>query len=297
MAKRLDGRVAVVTGSGQSIGRAIAMLMAAEGARVVVNSRREANPDDTPTARDTLAQIQAAGGTATAVFADVGTAAGCDAVIGTALDTYGRIDILVNNAGGGGVTQLIDTSDEEWNRVIGGNLNSQFWCSRRAARAMLAQGWGRIVNVGSNVGLYGMPGMSAYAAAKAGSMGFTFALAQELAGTGITVNELLPTASTLRNERSRAERERRTGHVTVASPLRTPEAIAPLAVYLCTESAANISGQVLYAAGGQITHYGWPPAARTIVKTAHWTLDELDTQFQRYFGSHFPPPKIPLPVS
>jgi 3-oxoacyl-[acyl-carrier protein] reductase len=293
MAGRLDGRVAVVTGSGQSIGRAIALLLAREGAAVVVNSRRERNTDDTPTARDTLAAIRDAGGTATAVFADVGTARGCEAIIGAAVGEYGRVDILVNNAGGGRVKAMVDTTDDEWAEDLAGNLTSQFRCARLAVPGMSERGWGRIINIGSSVGVFGMPSMTSYAASKAGVIGFTLALAQELEGAGITCNYVLPSATTVRNDRTRAERERQTGHVASGSPWRTPEAVAPLVVHLCSDAAGRCNGQVIYVAGGQITRYVWPPQAMTMVKPGHWTLDELDELLPRYFGHDLPAPSIP----
>jgi 3-oxoacyl-[acyl-carrier protein] reductase len=287
-----------VTGSGQSIGRAIAMLMAAEGAVLVTNSRSAMNSDGTPTAADTVKDIESAGGTAVSVFADVGTTDGCRRVVEAALDTYGALDILVNNAGGGAaVKPATEMSDDEWHGAIGTNLTSQFACSRAAIPWMQRAGWGRIVNIGSNVGLFGMAHMAAYAAAKAGCMGLTFALAHELAGTGITVNCVLPTSSTVRNERSRAERERRTGHVVPGSPWRTPEAVAPVVTYVSSDAAGGITGQVIYAAGGQVTRYSWPPPARTILTRGHWTLDDLDDIFPRYFGDDLSAVAAPKPLS
>ncbi len=297
MGRTLEGKVAVVTGSGQNIGRAIALLMAAEGARVVTNSRTEVSRDQTPTAADTAREIEASGGSAVAAFADVSTTDGARQVVELAVETFGTVDILVNNAGGSALLESLDTmSDHDRDRVMASNLTSQFACSGIALPVMKRAGSGRIINVGSNVGLFGMAGMTAYAAAKAGVVGLTFALAHELEGSGITVNCLVPTASTRRNERTRAERERVTGHVLQTSPDRTPDAIAPIAGYLASDAASRVSGQVIYSAGGQLTLYSWPPPARTLLKQGHWSVDELHEAVPRYFGTDLTAYGIPLPL-
>jgi NAD(P)-dependent dehydrogenase (short-subunit alcohol dehydrogenase family) len=292
---RFEGKVAIVTGSGQGIGQGLAVYLADHGAHVVTNSRSSTNSDGTTTASDTAAQIEQSGGRATAVFADVGTMAGCSKVVDAAMEITGRVDILINNAGWSGPVRPVgELTGDEWTETLNVNLTSQFGCCHFAVPAMLDAGWGRVVNVSSNVGLFGLGQMTPYAAAKAGSLGLTFALAHECAGTGITVNALLPTSSTIRTERSRAERQLRTGHTVTPSALRSPEAIAPLVGYLCSNVSDGISGQVFYAAGGQITHYSWPPPARTLLKPGgHWTMDELEAALPSYFGTvraALPPP-------
>src|SRR5207248_1726721 len=151
--------------------------------------------------------------------------------------------------------------EAEWDAVLDTNLKSQFACIHFALPLMRRTGWGRIINVGSNVGLFGLSSFSAYGAAKGGALGLTFSMAVELRGSGITVNCLLPSSETIRLERSRAERMARTGFVEVPSARRTPEAIAPVVAYLASDAAAGISGQVVYSAAGVITLYSWPPTS------------------------------------
>lgn len=293
MTGRLDGRVAVVTGSGQSIGRAVAELLALEGASVVVNSRTETSPDDTPTAADTVRDISAQGGRATAVFADVATMEGAQQAVEAAVTTFGRLDILVNNAGGGGVLSTIEAlAEPDWDAVILANLKSQYACTHFAVPHLVKGGGGRIVNVGSIVGLLGMSQMTAYAAAKGGVLGLTMALAHELASSGITVNCVLPSAATDRNNRTRTEREALTGVVVPLTPDRVPEAVAPLIAFLATDAAEQISGQVFDIAAGRITQYLWPPVTRTLFKPGRWTLAELENEFPSCFGTS----SMPAPI-
>jgi NAD(P)-dependent dehydrogenase (short-subunit alcohol dehydrogenase family) len=296
---RFRDKVVVVTGSGQSIGAAIARLFASEGASVVVNSRRERNDDDTTTAADTEREITEAGGTAVAVFADVGTEEGCAQVVGAAVENFGGVHILVNNAGGGPQTggtalskALGEFTLEEWERALRTNVTSQFLCSQLAAPSMQEAGWGRIVNLGSTAGLLGISKMAAYSAAKGATIGLTLALAKELAEFGVTVNCVLPSAATVRSERNRANRAKVSGLVVLPDPLRTPEGVAPLVAYLCTDEAADTNGQILFGGSGRVTLYRWPPPSTTVVKPDHWTIDELDTAFSRHFGRPLQPPPL-----
>jgi 3-oxoacyl-[acyl-carrier protein] reductase len=298
--RSLAGKVAVVTGSGQGIGAAIARLLAAEGAVVVTNSRHQTSDDGTRTAADTAADITQAGGTAIPVFADAGTEEGSRRLMESAVTTFGPIHVLVNNAGGGaqpGGTAiskpLSDITLQEWVEALRSNTTSQFLCTQLVVPHMIAAGWGRVVNMGSTAGLLGFPNMSSYAAAKAASTGFTLAMAKELIDTGVTVNCILPSAATVRSERNRAVRERMSGIRLAPDPNRTPEAIAPLVLYLCGDGASDVTGQLLFCGGGRITLYRWPPPATTILKSGtHWTADELDQAFSR----HFQPPLLPPPA-
>ena len=282
---KFSGKTAVVTGSGQSIGRSIAHLLASEGASVVVNSRSETSRDQTPTAADTAREIAAAGGRAIPVFADMGTMEGAKAVIDAAVREFGGVDILVNNAGGSHQIANIDEIPEQsWDTVCATNLKSQYACIHYALPHMKKKGWGRIVNISSSVGLLGLAQMTPYAAAKAGTLGLTFALAHETLASGITVNVVLPSAFTTRSDRDRAAREAKTGLSVPRSPERVPEAVAPLVAHLATEEAAGMTGQVFAVSGGRITLHVWPPSKLVLFKPTRWSLDELSAQFPVTFG-------------
>ena len=290
----LDGKVAVVSGSGQSVGRAIAVLMAAEGARVVVNSRSEVSRDSTPTARDTARIIQDQGGEATVVYADVSTSAGGRALVEAGYEAYGSVDILVNNAGGDRVIPIAEMTDEDWAGQIALNLTSQFICTRAAVPGMRERGWGRIINLTSRGGIYGMPAMSAYAASKMGTLGFTTSVARELLGTGITVNALAPLADTVRMERSREGMLAATGRsMFAAHPALTPDHVAPIAVYLASEAAASVTGQTFFAAAGAIARYEVPFVDSTLYKSGMWSAAELTDAFPAAFGTSLEPMDMP----
>jgi NAD(P)-dependent dehydrogenase (short-subunit alcohol dehydrogenase family) len=215
-------------------------------------------------------------------------------VIDTAIERWGSIDILVNNAGGGaGLTPLDEMAEATWDSIFAVNLKGYYACAHYAIPHMKKKGWGRIVNTGSMVGLVGLPLMTAYAAAKGGVQALTFAMAEELEGTGITVNCTLPSAANPRNERSRKEREQRTGNVVPVNRERVPEAVAPVMLCLVVPEAGDVSGQVFSIAGGQIVHYRWPPGDRTLFQTTKWTVDDLVPRFQRFFGSKLAPPRHP----
>jgi 3-oxoacyl-[acyl-carrier protein] reductase len=294
MTDRFRGKVAIVTGSGQSIGRAIALLLAKEGARVVVNSRSERSRDETPTAADTAGEICSSGGEALAVFADVSRMDGARTLVDAAVASYGRVDILINNAGiPQTYTGIDELSEEHWDDLLGVNLKSQYACIHFAAPLMKRNRSGRILNVSSPIGLYGLANASAYCAAKAGTLGLTVSLAHEFAGTGITVNCILPSAVTTRNARSRAAREAATGRVVPVGANRTPDAIAAPAAHLVSDAVAEISGQLFLVAAGQIKHFPWPPPDRSLYKPGIWALDDLARVFNPHFGPRHGPVKPP----
>ena len=295
MPGHLSGRAAVVTGSGQSVGRAIALLLAEEGAAVVTNSRSPTNHDDTPTAGDTAREIIAAGGRAIPVFADMGTMAGAGAVVDACVSEFGSVDILVNNAGFGATARIGDMTEAEWDRIVDVNLKACYATAHYAVPHMAERRYGRILNITSRVGFAGSASMSAYAAAKAGMVGLTVALAKELAPDGITVNCLAPTANSVRAQRSAAERYAMTGRVIPASPNRTPEHVAPMVAYLVSDHASGITGQIFYAAAGEITQYESPLPRRSVHKFGQWTLDEVIEVFPSAFGDVLDPPQSPLP--
>lgn len=244
----LSGKVAVVTGSSRGIGAGIAQALASQGARVVVNHR-----DSAAGAEEVVAAIRAAGGEASVIQADVSKAAEAQRLIKDTIAAYGQLDILVNNAGTTRDMVIMMLKDEDWDLVIRTNLYSTYYCSKAAVRAMMKRRQGRIINITSVVGLAGQAGQTNYSASKAGIIGFTKSLAKEVGSRGITVNAVapgyVPTALTdvLGDEAKAAAIE--------ATPLKrlgTVEDIAAAVVYLASDEAAFVTGQVLTVDGGLV---------------------------------------------
>jgi 3-oxoacyl-[acyl-carrier protein] reductase len=239
-------RVAIVTGSSRGIGRAIAERLASAGARVVINyrgSEAEAN--------EVVANIQAGGGQAIAVQADVSNPAQVEALIDTAKKAYGRIDILVNNAGTTRDTLLVRMTEQDWDVVLDTNLKGAFNCIKAVSRQMMRQKYGRIVNITSVSGIAGNAGQANYAAAKAGLIGLTKTVAKELGSRGITCNAVapgfVPTALTasLPTDLINTAIER-----TPLGRMGAPEDMAAAVAFLASDDASFITGQVLAVDGG-----------------------------------------------
>jgi len=242
----LQDQVAIVTGSSRGIGRAIALELARQGARVVVNYRANAEA-----AGQVVAAIEEQGGAALAVQADVSTAQGAKSLAEAALETYGTIDILVNNAGIARDTLLLRMSEDDWDAVINTNLKGAFHCVKAVQRTMLRKRRGRIVSIGSVVGLRGNLGQANYAAAKAGLVGFTKALARELGSRHITVNLVAP--GFIQTDMTASLPEQYIEHALAQIPLGQlgePGDVATAVAFLCSDGARYITGQVLCVDGG-----------------------------------------------
>ena len=243
---RLSGKTALVTGASRGIGRAIAVRFAAEGAFVVVNyAGNEA------AAGETLAAVASAGGNAVLSRFDVGNAAEVDAAVKAIVAERGRIDILVNNAGVTRDNLLMRLTEDDFDAVVRTNLKGTFLVTKVVSRQMIRQRGGRIVNMSSVVGEMGNAGQSVYAATKAGILGFTKAMARELASRGITVNAIAPGFITTDMTQSLPEAARK--EFAERIPLGrfgAPEEVAELALFLASDAAAYVTGQVVGINGG-----------------------------------------------
>lgn len=244
----LTGRVALVTGGGRGIGRAIATTLAAAGAAVVVNYRSNA-----PTAEATVAAILQAGGIAQVVPADVGESAAVEQLFKTTLETYNRLDILVNNAGITRDTLLLRMKEDDFDTVIHNNLRSVYLCTRAALRPMTKQRHGRIINITSVVGITGNIGQANYAAAKAGIIGFTKSTAREMASRSITVNAVAPgfIETELTDVMGQDARKAILERIPLGR-LGQPHDVAGIVCFLASDAGAYITGQTFTVDGGMV---------------------------------------------
>lgn len=242
----LGGRCALVTGASRGIGRAVALRLAAEGAKVALNfAGNEA------AARRVLEEIEAAGGRAVLAQADVSDEAAAQTMVAAAAEALGGLDILVNNAGITRDGLLLRMKEEDWDAVCATNLKGVFHCTKSAVKLMMKKRAGRIVNMASVVGLMGNAGQTNYAAAKAGIIGFSKAAAKELAGRGITVNVVAP--GFIETDMTAALSEKAKEAALSGIPLGRmgrPEDVAEAVLFLVSDQASYITGQVLAVDGG-----------------------------------------------
>ncbi len=243
----LSSRVAIVTGSAQGIGRAIAVRLAEAGATVIVNDLKAES------LADVVNEIKASGRQAVAVAGDVSLAAEVERVVNDAAAVAGRIDILVNNAGITRDQLLVRMSEEDWDKVINVDLKSVFLSSKAVLRYMMKQRWGRIVNIASIVGVVGNPGQANYASAKAGIIGLTRTIAREVASRGITANAIAPgfIDTSMTQKLAEKQREELKARIPVGY-LGLPRDVAEAVAFLASEEAHYITGQVLHVDGGMV---------------------------------------------
>jgi NAD(P)-dependent dehydrogenase (short-subunit alcohol dehydrogenase family) len=289
----LDGRVAVITGSGRGIGREHALLFASEGAKVVVNDLGgsvDGSGDDRSAAQQVVDEITAAGGEAMANGDDVTDWDGGKRLIDAAIEAYGDLHVLINNAGILRDRVLVNMSEEEWDSVIHVHLKGHFVPTRHAAAYWREQTKAgkevkaAVVNTSSTSGLLGNPGQSNYGAAKAGIGAFTTIIAEELSRYGVRVNAIAPAARTRMTEQTPGLSD------IVQAPKDAavfdswdPANVSPLVAYLSTEGCPA-TGKVYFVQGGQIRLFKPWTMTDTLEKDDRWTVAELQTEMQRLDG-------------
>jgi 3-oxoacyl-[acyl-carrier protein] reductase len=284
---RLDGRVAIVTGAGGGIGREHALLLASEGAKVVVNDTGLRTGADAATV---VLEIEAKGGTASANTTSA-TWDGADDIIAATIETYGQLDILVNNATAGAINDLWKFTEQQWDRTVGVNVKGYFAMIRAAAPHFARQGSGVIVNTSSGSG-FGHPAMIAYATAKEGVVGLTRTVAKELGRFGVRCNAIRPFATGVSTTEYAANTAvgswTRVMTLTMGpepgvesrpnfDPSQFPASkIAPFVVWLCTDAAANVNGRTFHVSGDDVGLLSEPEPERIIHQSGGWDLAGLD---------------------
>lgn len=241
----MKDKVAVITGASRGIGRSIALILAGEGAKIVVSARNSAELEKL------VAEISEKGGEAIAVAGDVAVTADADRLVDAAVAAYGRLDILVNNAGITRDGLLLRMKDEDWDAVLNVNLKGAFLCTRAAAKVMSKQRYGRIINISSVVGEMGNAGQANYCASKAGLLGLTKSVARELARRNVTVNAVTP--GFIVTDMTEALPEKTREELAAQIPLGRlgdAEDIAHAVLFLASDRSGYVTGQVLGVNGG-----------------------------------------------
>src|SRR6201989_315576 len=291
MADIVKGKTAIVTGAGRGIGRGIAMLFAREGARVVVcdiGASLQGEGNDAGPAQETVDAIRKSGGEAIASTLSITEPKNAEAIVKSALDAFGRVDILVNNAGILRDVIFHKMSWSDWSDVISVHLNGSFNMSRAVAPLFREQNAGAFVHMTSTSGLVGNFGQANYMAAKLGIMGLSRGIALDMQRFKVRSNCIAPFAWTRMIDSIPAETPEEKARVERFQQM-TPEKIAPLAVYLASERAEGISGQIFGVRNNEIFLFNQPRPVRTIHRSDGWTPDRIEAQLKGALGPSFTP--------
>ena len=294
MAGMLENKVALITGAGRGIGREMALMMAAHGAKIVVNDpgvSLEGNDETAGPANEVVRDIRAAGGEAVADYGSVSDSAAAKAMVARAVDTFGKIDVVVNNAGILRDAIFHKMTEEDWDSVIKVHLYGSFYVSRAAAEHFRKQESGTFVHMTSTSGLVGNPGQANYSAAKMGIIGLSKSLALDMAKFNVRSNCISPFAwsrmiGSIPNTPDQEERLK-------SLRMLTPDKIAPVAVFLASDDSKEVNGQIFAVRGNEIFLMSQPRPLRSVHRSEGWTPETLRDHMLPTLKSSF----IPLHMS
>jgi len=295
---KLDGKVAAITGGGRGIGRGIAKLFAAQGAKVVVNDlgvtvAGQASYESP--AEEVVREIKSAGGVAAYNHLDISTVEGGEGLVNQATKEFGQLDILVNVAGILRDRMIFNMDPKEWDDVIRVHLRGHYCTMRPATAHMRERKTGRVINFSSNSAL-GSPGQPNYAAAKAGILGLTYSSANALQKYNITVNAIMPGAATRMTDTIPAGRMPGATGIpqseTAAGTPRDPANVAPICLFLASDEAAYVTGQCFGASGYRIMRYRHITPDKILYSDGPWDIDHLFSTFKSTLGQDLEPPRM-----
>jgi len=294
----LDGRVAIVTGAGRGIGRAVALHLAEHGASVVVNDSGveiDGSGGSAEVAAAVAGEIVRRGGRAVASADPVGTFEAAQRIVARAREAFGGVDVLVNNAGIVRDRMIFNMTEAEWESVLKVHLTGTFACMRAALPLMRERRYGRVVNVISSAGLIGNVGQANYAAAKAGVAALTRICALDMARYNVTANCVAPFAHTRMTESIKGATPAQAEYLAKAKAA-LPEHVTPLIAYLASDLAAGVTGQIFGVRGKEIFLFSQPRPVYAIADLGGWTPEKIARATQSWLGSRLTPPETDFDV-